>query len=182
MAIKATICKADLQIADMDRNYYASHALTIARHPSENDARMMIRVLAFALNASDDLAFTKGLCDTDEPDIWQKDLTGAIDLWIELGQPDEKRLRQICAKAERVKVYCYNGRTAEIWWDEIKNKAQRFDNLSVCNIQADAVEALARLAARSMQLQCTVQEGQVWLANGEESVLVEPEFWKNIRQ
>lgn len=179
MALKATICKADLQIADMDRNYYASHSLTIARHPSENDERMMVRLLAFALNANEELAFTKGLCDTDEPDIWQKDLTGAIDLWIELGQPDEKRLRQSCARAKQVVVYTYSGRAAEIWWDDIKGKAQRFANLSVCNIPVDAVQGLARLAGRSMALQCTVQEGQVWLANGEESVLVEPESWKD---
>lgn len=178
MALKATIYKADLQIADMDRNYYGGHALTIARHPSENDERMMVRVLAFALSASESLSFTKGLCDTDEPDIWQKDLTGAIEVWIELGQPDEKRLRQICAKADKVRLYCYNGRTAEIWWNDIKNKAQRFDNLSVCNIPAATVESLARLASRSMQLQCTIQEAQIWLANQEESVQVALEVWK----
>lgn len=178
MALKATIYKADLQIADMDRNYYGGHQLTIARHPSENDERMMVRVLAFALNASESLSFTKGLCDTDEPDIWQKDLTGAIELWIELGQPDEKRLRQICGKSNQVLLYCYNGRTAEIWWDQIKNKALRLDNLKVFNIVASEVQALGRLAQRSMQLQCTVQEGQIWLADQNESVQVALETWK----
>lgn len=178
MALKATIYKADLQIADMDRNYYGGHQLTIARHPSENDERMMVRVLAFALNASESLSFTKGLCDTDEPDIWQKDLTGAIELWIELGQPDEKRLRQICGKSSQVLLYCYNGRTAEIWWDQIKNKAQRLDSLKVFNIVAPEVQALGRLAQRSMQLQCTVQEGQIWLADQNESVQVALETWK----
>ena len=157
MALKATIYKADLQIADMDRNYYGGHNLIIARHPSENDERMMARVLAFALNASETLAFTKGLCDTDEPDNWKKDLTGAIEVWIELGQPDEKRLRQICAKAERVILYCYSGRSGEIWWEQIKNKAQRLDNLTVYNIPAADVQSLAKLANRSMQLQCTIQ-------------------------
>ncbi|SFN28322.1 Uncharacterized conserved protein YaeQ, suppresses RfaH defect [Formivibrio citricus] len=179
MALKATICKADLQIADMDRHYYGSHSLTIARHPSENDERMMARILAFALNASESLAFTKGLCDTDEPDLWQKDLTGAIELWIELGQPDEKRLRQICAKSAQVIVYCYSGRSAEIWWEQIKGKAQRFDNLRVCNLPPADVQAIAALAQRSMQLQCTIQDGQVWLADQSENVQVGVEIWKD---
>ena len=178
MALKATIYKADLQIADMDRHYYAGHSLTIARHPSENDERMMARVLAFALNASESLAFTKGLCDTDEPDIWQKDLTGAVELWIELGQPDEKRLRQICAKSERVMVYCYSGRSGEIWWEQIKSKALRLDNLAVYNLPAADVQALAKLANRNMQLQCTIQEEQIWLADQHESVQVGGEMWK----
>lgn len=178
MALKATIYKADLQIADMDRHYYAGHSLTIARHPSENDERMMARVLAFALNASESLAFTKGLCDTDEPDIWQKDLTGAVELWIELGQPDEKRLRQICAKSERVMVYCYSGRSGEIWWEQIKSKALRLDNLAVYNLPAADVQALAKLANRNMQLQCTIQEEQIWLADQHESVQVGVEMWK----
>ncbi len=178
MALKATIYKADLQIADMDRNYYADHALTIARHPSENDERMMARVLAFALNACEGLAFTKGLCDTDEPDIWQKDLTGAVELWIELGQPDEKRLRQICARSARVQLYTYSGRSAEIWWDQIKNKAGRLDNLHVANIRPEAVQALAGLASRTMRLQCTIQDGQIWLADGQQSIQVEVETWK----
>lgn len=179
MALKATIYKADLQIADLDRHYYGNHALTIARHPSENDERMMTRVLAFALNASDSLAFTKGLCDTDEPDIWQKDLTGAIELWIELGQPDEKRLRQICAKSERVIVYCYSGRSAEIWWEQIRDKAARLDNLNVYNLSPADVQALATLAQRSMQLQCTIQDGQTWLTSTEGSAQVEPECWQD---
>jgi uncharacterized protein YaeQ len=133
MALKATIYKADLQIADMDRNYYAEHGLTIARHPSETDERVMIRVLAFALHASEALAFTKGLFDTDEPDLWQKDLTGAIDTWIEVGQPDEKRLLKACGRAEHVVVYCYSA-TSHIWWKGIANKVERARNLTVINI------------------------------------------------
>ena len=89
MAIKATIFKADCQIVDMDRHYYQDHSLTLARHPSETDERMMLRLLAFAYHASDTLAFTRGLSSSDEPDLWQKDLTGTIERWIELGQPDE---------------------------------------------------------------------------------------------
>jgi uncharacterized protein YaeQ len=173
MALKATICKADLHIADMGRNYYAEHALTVARHPSETDERMMLRILAFALNADEQLAFGKGLSDTDEPDLWRKDLTGAIAHWIEVGQPDEKRLLRACGRAARVTVYCYGSR-AETWWKSVAGKLARAKNLAVWRIPAEASEALAGLAARGMQLQCTVQDGQIWLSDSSQTVHFEP--------
>ena len=116
---KATIFKAGLQIADLDRHYYGDHALTLARHPSETDERMMVRILAFALNADERLKFSKGLCVDDEPDLWRKDLTDDIELWIDLGQPDEKRIRKACARAERVTIYAYQPRAARIWWSQV---------------------------------------------------------------
>ncbi len=164
MALKATICKASLQVADVDRNYYAEHALTVARHPSETDERMMARLLAFALNAHERLAFCKGLSDTDEPDLWQKDLTGAIEHWIEVGQPDDKRLLRACGRAEKVTVYAYGNR-AELWWQPLAEKLERAKNLTVWRIPVSAVQALERLAGRSMQLQCTVQEGQLYFSD-----------------
>jgi uncharacterized protein YaeQ len=180
MALKATIYKADLQIADMDRNYYQEHALTIARHPSETDERVMARLLAFALHANPALVFTKGLFDVDEPDLWQKDLTGAIDLWIEVGQPDEKRLMKACGRAERVIVYSYSA-TSHIWYKQIAGKIERAKNLTVVNIPAEASAQLEQLAKRSMQLQCTIQDGQVWLTDSVDTVLVERETFKGER-
>jgi uncharacterized protein YaeQ len=176
MALKATIYKADLQIADMDRHYYGTHALTIARHPSETDERVMIRVLAFALHASEALAFTKGLFDTDEPDLWEKDLTGAITAWIEVGQPDDKRLLKACGRAEKVFVYSYSA-ASPIWYKQMASRLGRAQNLTVVNIPAETSAALAKLAKRNMQLQCTIQDGQVWLTDGADTVLVEREFW-----
>jgi len=173
MASNATIFKATLQIADMDRNYYADHALTVARHPSETDERMMVRVLAFVRHAHAALEFTRGLSATDEPDLWQKDLTGAIAHWIEVGQPDEKRLLRACGRAARVTVYCYGSR-AETWWKSVAGKLARAKNLAVWRIPAEASEALAGLAARSMQLQCTVQDGQLWLSDASQTVHFEP--------
>ena len=174
MAIKATIYKADLSIADMDRNYYHEHSLTIARHPSETDERVMIRVLAYALHADPALAFTKDLFDVDEPALWLKDLTGAIDLWIEVGQPDEKRLLKAAARAEKVIVYSYSA-TSSIWFKGIANKIERAKNVSVINIPADISAQLEKMASRSMALQCTIQDGQVWLTDGTDTVLVERE-------
>ena len=174
MAIKATIYKADLSIADMDRNYYQEHSLTIARHPSETDERVMIRVLAYALHADPALAFTKDLFDVDEPALWLKDLTGAIDLWIEVGQPDEKRLLKAAGRAEKVIVYSYSA-TRSIWFKGIANKIERAKNVSVINIPADISAQLEKMASRSMALQCTIQDGQVWLTDGTDTVLVERE-------
>ena len=177
MALKATIYKAELQIADMDRNYYQEHALTLARHPSETDERMMIRLLAFAIHASEALTFTKGLFDTDEPDLWQKDLTGAIELWIEVGQPDEKRLMKACGRSAKVVVYSYSA-TSHIWYKQIANKLERAKNLTVINIPADASAQLQSLCNRNMQLQCTIQDGQIYLTDSVTTVLVEREDFK----
>jgi uncharacterized protein YaeQ len=116
MALNATIYKAELQVSDMDRHYYATHALTLARHPSETEERLMVRLLAFALYADERLEFGKGLSADDEPDLWRKDYSGDIQQWIELGQPDEARIRKACGRAEQVVVINYGGRAADVWW------------------------------------------------------------------
>ncbi|WP_151637081.1 YaeQ family protein [Noviherbaspirillum aerium] len=177
MALKATIFKADLQVSDMDRNHYATHGLTIARHPSETDERMMMRLLAFALHADEALAFGKGLSADDEPDLWKKDLTGAVELWIEVGQPDDKRLLKACGRAQQVLVYSYSSATS-VWWNQIGSKLDRAKNLRVFNIPSSASQSLAKLAQRNMQLQCTIQEGQVWFSAGDETVQLEPGMLK----
>jgi uncharacterized protein YaeQ len=166
MALKATIFKAELQIADMGRGYYHDHALTLARHPSENDERMMMRILAFVLHACEALSFAGGMNVDEEPDLWQKDLTGSIDLWIDVGQPDEKRIRKACGRAQQVFIYTYSGHSADVWWSQISDKLERMKNLTVISLLPATVQALARLAQRSMQLQCTVQDGQVWVTDG----------------
>lgn len=163
MALKATIYKADLQVADLDRHYYADHVLTIARHPSETDERMMVRLLMYALHAQEGISFTKGLFDVDEPDVWVKDLTGAIKLWIDIGQIDEARLRKACGRAEQVIALCFSG-SCEAWWKHIENKLERLSNLTVLQIRPEASQALAALAERNMRLQCIVQDGEVWIS------------------
>lgn len=173
MALKSTIYKAALQVSDTDRNYYAEHALTVARHPSETDERTMVRILAFALNAHQQLAFAKGLSNTDEPDLWRKDLTGAIEHWIEVGQPDEKYLLRACGRAVRVTVYAYSA-SAELWWRPLAAKLERAKNLAVWRIPAASSQELAALAARNMQLQCAVHEGQVWFSDATRTVQFEP--------
>ncbi len=170
MALKATIFKLDLNVADMDRNHYGSYTQTLARHPSENDERMMVRLLAFALNAADALEFTKGISSDDEPDLWQKNLSGEIDLWIDLGQPDEKRIRKACGRSRKVLIYTYNRRSADVWLKQITPKLKRFDNLKIVNLPDGASQLLASLAQRNMQLQCTIEDSVVWLSDDQNSV------------
>jgi uncharacterized protein YaeQ len=172
MAIKATIFKADIQIADMDRHYYQSHQLTLARHPSETDERMMVRLLAFARHAHEALVFAKGLSDAEEPDIWQKDLTGAIDLWIDVGQPDDRRILKACGRAAKVVIYSYSSNSA-IWWGQTGSRVDRARNLEVINLSSATSQEMARLAQRNMQLQYTMQDGEIWISGNGETLQID---------
>jgi uncharacterized protein YaeQ len=174
MALKATIYKAQLQISDMDRGVYADHALTLALHPSETEERMMVRLIAFALNAPKDdhrgkLEFARGLSDTDEPDLWQHDLSGVLVHWIEVGQPDERRMLRAAARAEQATFIAYAASTP-VWWAGVKNKLTRTERLAVWQLPAEQSQALAALAQRSMQLQISVQDGTLWCNAGDRTV------------
>ena len=186
MALKSTIFKAALAVADIDHGYYADHALTLARHPSETDERMMMRLVALALNAhklqevchgDGTLAFGAGLSNVDEPDVWLRDFTGQTRLWIEVGQPEDKPIIKACGKADEVIVYCFN-HAAEIWWRGIEGKLSRPQNLQVYRVPTDASQALAALAQRSMQLQATIQENTLTLGDGSRSIDVELQRWR----
>lgn len=179
MAQKATIYKVELSVSDMDRHYYETHKLTVAKHPSETDERLMVRILAFALNAHEQLEMTRGISTDDEPDIWQKSLSGELELWVALGLPSEKIVRQSSGKANKVIVYCYGGNTAEMWWEKIRNSTTRFDNLSVVNFSEKDTIELAKLASRSMKLQVNIQDGDVMVSVDESVAYVTPIKWKN---
>jgi uncharacterized protein YaeQ len=173
MAIKATIFKAELQVSDLDRGHFETHLLTIARHPSETDERMMVRLLAFALNADNALEFGRGLSAEDEPDLVKKDLTGRIELWIEVGLPDERDVRKAAGRAGEVKVYAYGARGAALWWAANREALAKLKNVSVLEVTSETCGVLKRLAERNMKLSCTIQEGHAWFASGEETLSVE---------
>jgi uncharacterized protein YaeQ len=174
MALNSTIYKVELQISDMDRHYYATHALTLARHPSETEERLMVRLLAFALYAQDRLEFGKGISDEDEPALWHKSYTEEIELWIELGQPDETRIRKACGRSRQVVVINYGGNASDIWWDKNATALSRNRNLSVLDIPASTVGELAELLQRGMRLQCLIQDGQLQIMNDADAVAVDP--------
>lgn len=186
MALKSTVFKANLQIADIDHGYYADHALTLARHPSETDERMMVRLVALALQAHElqdtcggdgTLAFGTGLSDPSDPDVHLSDFTGRKRLWIEVGQPEDKPLAKAASQADAVLVYAY-GHAAEVWWKGIEGKLARQDRLQVWRLPAAQAQALAPLAERSMQLQALVQDGALTLSSARGSVHLEPLRWK----
>ena len=173
MAVKATVFRAELQVSDMDRHYYATHALTLARHPSETDERLMVRLLAFALFADERLEFGRGLSSDDEPDLWRRSRSGEIELWIDLGQPDESRIRKACGRSDQVVVVTYGGRASDIWWDKIAASLARCGNLTIIDIAPATVSELAALADRGMRLQCMIQDGQAELYFEGSSVAVQ---------
>ncbi|MFZ5722558.1 MAG: YaeQ family protein [Pseudomonadota bacterium] len=178
MALKATVYKAQLNVADTDRGYYADHPLTLALHPSETEERLMVRLLAYALHAGEHLAFTRGISTDDEPDLWEKDLTGDIVRWIEVGLPDDTRIRKACNRSREVVVIAFGARAPEIWWEKTAPALARFDNLTVLRIPAEAGAALAALAGRTMEWQVTIQDGIAFVSSQGSSVEVQPETWR----
>lgn len=177
MALKSTIFRAELQIANMDRNYYQSHSVTVARHPSETDERMMMRILAFILHASEHLSFANGLSTPDEPDLWEKDLTGSIVLWIMVGLPDEKTIKRACGRSKSVIVYSFGGSAADLWWSSL-SQSLKSANVSVINIDQASSAALAALAERTMKIQATIQDGIIWLSCANVTIEISPNVLK----
>lgn len=176
MAIKSTIYKIDLQVSDMDRNYYQQHSLTLAKHPSETDERVMVRLLGFALYANEALIFGKGLSDDEEPDLWQKDLTGAIELWMDVGLPTEKDIRKAAGRAKQVVVMLYGGRIADMWWSQNSKALLKLNNLTVINLPD--TQALANMATRSMNISCTIQDGEILVGHDNGSFNITPVILK----
>ena len=177
MALKSTIFKAEITISDMDRHYYHTHHLTIARHPSETDERMMIRLLAFSLHANESLTFGRGLSDELEPDLLQKNLQDDIELWIDLGQPEEKRLKRTCHQSKQVILYTYQTRAAEIWWKQNKNKLNKLKNLVAYNIGEKSVTDLTKMAKRTMRLQCAIEDEHIWFGNDDVNIEIQRHQW-----
>ena len=173
MALKSTIYKAKLNVTDMDRHVYQEFPLTIACHPSETELRMMLRILAFAMHACERLEFGRGISTDNEPDLWQKSLTDDIELWIDLGTPEESRIRKACGRAHRVVLYAYGDRSVPVWWSKQEAALKRFDNLRVVQISDDSLKALSTLASSNMSLQSVIEEGQVIFSSAEHDALIE---------
>lgn len=177
MALRSTVYKCDLALSDIDRGVYGDFPLTLARHPSETEERLMVRLLAFVLFADPALTFGSGLSTEGEPDLWRRDATGAMELWIDVGLPDERELRKACGRARQVVVLGYGGRRAQQWWTENAEALARLPNLQVLAIDERACAGLQQIAARSMTLTATVHDGHVWLSTPVASIEIEPRRW-----
>ncbi|WP_105200379.1 MULTISPECIES: YaeQ family protein [unclassified Pseudoalteromonas] len=178
MALKATIIKARLNISDMNRHHYQEYPLTVAQHPSETEQRLMIRLLAFALHANDELQFTKGLCAEDEPELWQREMDDSISLWIDLGLPDEKRLKKACTRAQEVVLYAYGENNQEIWWQKNQQKLSQFKNLRVISLNYEQTQQLAAMASRSVDLTISIEDAEVWVSNQEQTLQITLTSWQ----
>ncbi|GAA0693138.1 YaeQ family protein [Marinobacterium maritimum] len=176
MAQNATVHKVHLQLADMDRHHYADYSHTLAQHPSETEERLMMRLLAFMLKADEQLEFTRGLCADDEPDLWLKNYSGEIESWIDVGLPSDKRIRKACNRAQHVLVLAYGSDQAVTpWWEGIKGQLHRFDNLQVLRVPMEQSQQLADWVQRGMHLQCTIEDGQLWVTDSERTLMIEPQ-------
>ncbi|MDX5628020.1 MULTISPECIES: YaeQ family protein [unclassified Brenneria] len=182
MALKATVYKAAINIADMDRHFFYDASLTIAQHPSETEQRMMLRLLAWICHADENLRFTKGLSADDEPEIWLRNDTLELEQWIELGLPDEKRLKKACSLSRSVVLYAYNERAAQVWRQSIAGKVAGYKNLTIYFINDNQLSQLATLAKRNMTLQATLQEGTIWLSDSENSLEITFADWQIAHQ
>jgi len=173
MALKSTIYKVRLTISNLNIHHYSDYSLTIAKHPSENDLRMMIRLLAFSLTSHEEVQFTKGLSADTEPDLWKINYDGTIEHWIELGLPDERHARQICSKANKVSIFTYHGNQALQWFTSIEQKLRRFDHLNIVHFAVNDEEALELLAEKGMNLNISIEDNEIWISNDTERICVE---------
>ena len=179
MAKSSTIYKVELQVSDLDRHYYQTHVLTVAQHPSETEQRMMVRILAFALNASEYLAFTKGLSTDEVPDLWEKTLTGDIQHWIEIGQPSAKRVKKACNNSAKVSIYTFSGHSAAVWQQQNIADFNRQPKLNIIDFPTQKIKELGKLVARNMSLQCTIQDGLIWFGDAQNNIEITPVIWQD---
>jgi uncharacterized protein YaeQ len=178
MALKATIYKATVNVADLDRNQFLDATLTLARHPSETQERMMLRLLAWLKFADERLQFTRGLSAEDEPEAWLRNDHLGIDLWIELGLPDERRIKKACSQSKDVALFTYNDRAAQIWWQQNQTKLAGFKNLSIWYLDDEQLAKLSALAGRTMTLQATIQDGTIWLSDAQNNLEIQFTTWQ----
>ncbi len=162
MALKPTIYKLNISLSDLDKNYYDTLPLTIARHPSETLERMMARVLAYCINAREHLAFTKGLSEAEEPDIWRRSLDNQLLLWIDLGEPAADRIKKATRLAQTVKVYSFNSKS-DVWWQQSQAKFKQL-SASVYRFQWQDIQSLARLVERTMEFSVTISDDSAHIA------------------
>ncbi len=159
----STIYKAFVELSNLNSHTYESFNLTMAKHPSENESRMMYRLVSYLHESNKNLEFTRGLSSTDEPEVWEKGASGEVIHWIEMGEPDEKRIRKVCGKSQKVTIYTYNQNTAHLWFEKIKNKLIGNQKVKIYHIQNQ--EDFEVLINRSMKLDCLIEDQSLYLSD-----------------
>ncbi len=172
MALKPTIYTINLALADSDRGVYDNLTLKLARHPSETLERLTARILAFGLHAAPGLGFTRGLSSTDEPDLWRHSDSGEIEHWIEVGQPEESRLRKARGRARQVSVLAF-GKSADTWWLNQGDAIAQLARVEVAQLPWEGVQEAAALIDRNTALSLNIAGSVLYLDNGSEQVSLE---------
>ena len=162
VAIKPTIYKARISLSDLERDYYDSISLTVAQHPSETLERMMVRLLAYCINAQEGIELTKGLDEVEEPDLWVRTLDWQTKLWIDVGEPSAERVKKACNRSQAVKVYSFNTKS-DVWWSRGESKFSRLE-ASIYRLPRDKIESLAALVQRTMDLSVTITGDSAYVA------------------
>ncbi|MCL6415842.1 YaeQ family protein [Aestuariirhabdus sp. Z084] len=175
MALKPTIYKVDLSLSDMDQHRYHQQRMTLALHPSETEERLLVRLLAYAHCYEEGIEFTRGISQTDEPDVWQHTLTGEIEQWIEVGQPDAERVIAAGRKSRRVSVYAY-GSSCRVWQQKQAPKLLSMGNLSLCVLPYDSLQLLISGLSRNCQCTLMINDGEWMVTLGDVSVTLVPEW------
>ena len=173
MALKSTVYKANISLSNLNIHHYSDYSLTLAKHPSETDLRLIIRLMVFSLLAQEGLQFTKGLGSDNEPDLWKINHDGSIDHWIELGLPDERHIRQICGKAKRVSIYTYHQNQNVQWFESLEKKLTRFDHLNIIHFLFEDELLLENFAQKGMNLTITIEDNELWLSNDNDRLKIE---------
>lgn len=169
MALGATIYNFDVELSDTDRNVYETLALRVAQHPSESEEYLVARVLAYLLEFTEGIEFSRGISTPDEPAIAVRDLTGAIKTWIDVGTPDAGRLHKAAKLAARVAVYTHKDPTQFL--KQLAGKTiHNVDALELFAIDRDLVTALVARLERRVAFSLSVSDRELYLSIGDDQL------------
>ncbi|WP_460121251.1 YaeQ family protein [Pseudomonas sp. S2_C03] len=163
MAQPSTTYKFELNLTDLDRNIYESVKQTIARHPSETEERMAVRLLAYALWYNEQLSFGRGLSDVDEPALWEKSLDDRVLHWIEVGQPDVDRLTWCSRRTERTSLLAYG--SLRVWEGKVIPAIKNLKNVHIAAVPQDVLETLAQDMPRVIKWDVMISDGTVFVTD-----------------
>ena len=171
MALKSSVYKANVSLANLNTHYYEDIVLTMALHPSETEERLMYRLLAFLYSAHERLEVTVGLDNPDLPDIWQKNYTGDIEHWIDIGYPDEKKIKKAIGRSDLVSIFNYNSFKAKVWFGKNKSLLEN-KKVQVFHLEEEIQGSLETLVQRSMALNCMIEDNHIFLSNDSERIQI----------
>ena len=169
MALTATIFTFEIDLSDVDRNVYESLTLKVAQHPSETEEYLLARVLAYCLEYREGIAFSKGLAEPDEPPVVVRDLTGALRVWVEIGNPDAARLHKASKASPRVVVYTHKD-PEQLKRSLAGERIHKIESIDIYAIDRELLAELAQRLERRMKLGVMRTDGELYVTAGTDSI------------